>query len=148
MKPLLVLSALPAAEQRSAGPQRPLPRASRAQPVRHRAARPGPLCRCQHRGMRGTDTPLASRRCQLHTSYASGQASPGMQSWRFTRTAPKIAVSSTHLEPRPVAFWQAEEEIVTCLLLSVSCWALQIKASSVQGVLLGPELDIRQRSVE
>lgn len=45
--------------------------------------------------------------------------------------APKMAVTSTHLEPRPVAFWQARAEIFACLLLSIDCWALQIKASSV-----------------
>ena len=45
--------------------------------------------------------------------------------------APKIAVTSTHLERRPVAFWQAEAEIFTRLLLSINCWALQIKAGSV-----------------
>lgn len=53
-------------------------------------------------------------------------------SQRLIPEAPKIAVTSTHLEPRPVAFWQAEAEIFARLLLSINCWALQIKASSVR----------------
>lgn len=132
-----------AAGLRSTGPQRPLPRASPPQTVRRRTAGRGSLRHPKHWVRTAQEPRLVSGCCPSPSSppgrRAAGCLSPGRAgvSRGLMAAAPKIAVTSKHLEPRPAAFWQAKAEIHAGALLSINCWALQIKATSTHRGLPG-----------
>lgn len=137
------LTALQAGRSSRAAQHRPAAPSPAGQPVRRRTASQGALRHPQHRVRTAQEPRLGSGCCPSPSSppgrRAAGCLSPGRAgvSRGLMAAAPKIAVSSTHLVPRPEAFWQAKAEIRAGALLSINCWALQIKASPAHRGLPG-----------